>query len=175
VTNIGCYRWEGTFETEVTIDNGVHNYTDFYSGRVVFAPKTNLPANPIYQYYELVELSVEWVQEGVVGDCTVQGEATLANMNLAAGNLQTASYSVDAEMDYRLHTGTVSYEDGGTVTMTCPYGTFTNDKSHGVIAAFGQGTKPITANGLVLQGRHAETYVGSGTVTEWRMEAKAQP
>lgn len=169
VTNIGCARWEGTFETTIHHQIGTTDILDTYSGRFVFEPISILPDNPINQYYELVEASVEWNQSGTMAGCQVSGgPTTYSTADQFSGNLQTASFSVDKSGDYRIHTGVVSLEADGVSQMTCPDGTFTSDVYHGVIATLGQGTKPITADGLTLQGRHTEEGGGVTNTTTWK-------
>lgn len=168
VTNVGCARWEGTFETTVHLQNGVADILDTYRGRLVFEPNAILPDNPINQYYELVEASVEWKQAGTMSGCQVSGgPTTYSDVKDFSGNLETASFSVDKSGDYRIHTGTVSLEAEGKSQMTCPGSTLTTDVYHGVIATLGQGTKPITADGLTLQGRHTEARGGLTYTTTW--------
>ncbi|MDI9549497.1 MAG: hypothetical protein QM346_18035 [Chloroflexota bacterium] len=177
VTNIGCYRWEGSFETTITAAQpGIAEYTDHYSGRIVFEPDDSLPENPIYQYYKLAEASVTWEQHGTVGECQIDGgPTTYSGLRQFSANLQSSSFNADKAMDYRIHTGTLAVEAKGTLRNACPgQAPFSTDKFHGTIAAFGQGEKPITADGLTLQGRHSESSGGVTTVTTWKLTAKPE-
>ena len=177
VTNIGCWRWEGTFETEIHVTAPGTDYTEHYTGRLVFEPLADAPdglvANPIYQHYEVVDGSVTWTQAGTLGGCQVDGgPETYSSANSFEGNLETSSFSANREWDYRIHTGVVSLLPTGTVHTRCPDHSFSSDLSHAVIATFGQGSKPISGDGLTLQGRHAETSGGVSAVTTWRLTAK---
>ena len=176
VTNIGCARWEGTFETENHISGAGLDITDHYQGHLVFAPRTDLPENvlnPIMQDFVVVEATVTWTQSGTMGECAVSGGATTYSSPASfSGNLETASFGVDRDMDYRIHTGVISLLAEGTVEVTCPGNNFTTSAIHDVIATFGQGSKPISADGLTLQGRHAESSATASTVTTWHLSAR---
>ena len=120
VTNIGCYRWEGSFETTITAQPGIAEYTDHYSGRIVFEPDDSLPENPIYQYYKLAEASVTWEQHGTVGECQIDGgPTTYSGLRQFSANLQSSSFNADKAMDYRIHT--VRWRRGkGDLRNACP-------------------------------------------------------
>jgi hypothetical protein len=125
-TNIGCWRWKGSTEYTVQLDQGESfSESERLVATVTFEAVDEAPQLAQAQVYKVVSGEVMWERNGIMNECTFSGGPDIMPIQLDDGRLEIFNYAVAGDGHrYYMGTGTTGFDvnikyvcDGQTFVM----------------------------------------------------------
>lgn len=179
VTNIGCWRWQGTATVQTLEHPSPWIDLAEQTSATVTLERTRLYdiTTPFQaEFYRPISGSVHWQLSGTLNDCTYNAGPATAPVLPADGALAIYNYLTEGP-EQRTYSGSAETEIHTTEIMVCPTGTTSGPAD--VLATWlsppAEDLTEVEPAGDVIYYTYEESSGGIETTYEWEFVALRQP